>query len=123
MLAAGLAALASLSFALGAPEHVDTAWLAQGFFLAVALAELALAVALIAWTWPGELPFRIGPLVVIGAYLVAASVLVYLLVLAGGGTHGGHDPAAGPRPVDLLTKGAEVGLFAVLVWLRTLIPD
>ena len=122
--AAGLAATASLAVALGASEHIDDAWVVRGVFLAVALAEMALAVVLVAWTWPAELPVQIGPVLLGGAILAGASVVGDLMTLAGVGTHVAHDPgsvAAGPRAVDVLTKGAELGLAAVLLRLRALL--
>ena len=127
-LAAGLAAFASLAFAFASPAHVEDGWEYRGFFLAVAVAEMALAILLIAWSW------RTAPLserelrsahavVVVGAIVAAAGVAAYFVLLVTGLQHAGHSPesaAAGPALLDIVTKVAEIALVAVLVRLAVL---
>jgi hypothetical protein len=127
-LAAGLAASASLAFALASPAHVEDGWEYRGFFLAVAFAEMALGVALIVWSWRTEplsgRDLRIArEAVVIGAIIAAASVIVYVVTSVTGVQHAGQSPetiAAGPAVLDILSKGAEVALVAVLIPLAIL---
>jgi hypothetical protein len=127
-LAAGLAAFASMAFALASPAHVEDGWEYRGFFLAVAVAEMALGVALIVWSWRTE-PLAEPDLrvrhaaVAIGAVLAAASVIVYLVSWVTGVQHAGHSAetiAAGPAVLDIVTKVAEVALVAVLIGLAIL---
>ena len=127
-LAAGLAAFASLAFALASPAHVEDGWEYRGFFLAVAVAEMALGVALIVWSWRTESlsgrDLRIArEAVVIGAIIAAASVMVYVVTWVTGVQHAGHSPetiAAGPAVLDIVSKGAEVALVAALIPLAIL---
>ena len=127
-LAAGLAAFSSLAFAMAIPAHVEDGWEYRGFFAAVAVAEMALAVALVAWSWRTEplsgrdlrLPHAA---VAYGAVIAAASVGVYFFTLVTGIQHAGHSAevvAAGPAPLDIVTKVAEIALVAVLVRLAIL---
>ena len=127
-LAAGLAAFSSLAFGLASPAHVEDGWEYRGFFLAVAVAEMALAVILVFWSWRTE-PMAERDLraahatVVVGASVTAASVVVYVILLVTGVQHAGHSPesaAAGPAALDVVTKVAEVALVAVLVRLAIL---
>ena len=126
--AAGLAALASLLFAFAIPAHVEDGWEYRGFFVVVAVAEMALALALVAWSWRTE-PLsgaelrRAHAVVAYGAAVPAASVLVYSFTLVTGIQHAGHSPeviAAGPAPLDIITKIVEVALVIVLVRLAML---
>jgi uncharacterized membrane protein len=127
-LAAGLAAAASLTFAFASPAHVEDGWEYRGFFLAVAVLEMALALWLTFWSWrldaTIERDLRTAHLVVvIGALAAAAGVAVYFLTLVTGIQHAGHSPeavAAGPAPLDLLTKAIEAALVVVLVWLAVI---
>ena len=130
-LAAGLAAFASLAFAFASPAHVEDGWGYRGFFLVVALAEMALSVALIVWSWRTEplsgpdLRFARGA-VEFGAIVAAASVLAYVATWVTGVQHAGHSPetiAAGPAVLDIVTKVAEVALLAVLLRLAALMSD
>lgn len=127
-LAAGLAAFGSLAFALASPAHVEDGWGYRGFFLAVAIAEMALGVALIVWSWRTE-PLSGRDLhvargaVEFGAIVAAASVLTYVVTWVSGVGHEGHSPetiAAGPALLDILTKVAEVALLVVLIRLAVL---
>ena len=127
-LAAGLAALSSLAFAFAIPAHVEDGWEYRGFFAAVAVLEMALAVALILWSWRTE-PLRGGDLrlahaaVAYGAVVAAASVFVYFFTLVTGIQHEGHSAevvAAGPAPLDIVTKVLEIALVVVLVRLAML---
>ncbi len=129
-LAAGLAAFASLAFAFASPAHVEDGWEYRGFFLAVAIAEMALSVALLVWSWRTE-PLSGRNLRVargaieFGAIVAAAGVLAYVATWVTGAQHAGHSPetiAAGPAVLDIVTKVAEVALFAVLLRLAILIP-
>lgn len=130
-LAAGLSTFASLAFALAAPEHVEDGWEYRGFFLAVAVAEMALGVALIVWSWRTEplsgRDLRVArEAVVIGAIVAAASVMVYVVTSVTGVQHAGHSPetiAAGPAVLDIVTKVAEVALVAVLIRLAILMSS
>ena len=127
-LAAGLAAFASLAFAFASPAHVEDGWEYRGFFLAVSVAEMALAVALVAWSWRTEAWSerdlrRAHGTVSIGAIVAAAGVVVYVVTLVTGVQHAGHSPesvAAGPAVLDVVTKVAEVALVAILVRLAIL---
>jgi hypothetical protein len=127
-LAAGLAAFASLAFALASPAHVEDGWEYRGFFLAVAIAEMALGVALIVWSWRteplAERDLRVAhAAVAIGAIVAAASVMVYVVTSVTGVQHAGHSAetiAAGPAVLDIVTKVAEVALVAVLIGLAIL---
>ena len=124
-LAAGLAAFSSLAFAFASPAHVEDGWEYRGFFLVVAAAEMALAVALLAWSWRSqpmsERDLRaLHGIVVVGAVVAAAGVIGYAFTLVTGIQHAGHSPesiAAGPAPLDLVTKVAEAALVIVLTWL------
>ena len=127
-LAAGLAAFSSLAFAFASPAHVEDGWQYRGFFLVIAAAEMAIAVALFAWSWRRE-PISEGDLrglhglVVVGAVVAAAGVIGYVFTLVTGIQHQGHSPesiAAGPAPLDLVTKVAEAALVVVLTWLAVL---
>ena len=127
-IAAGLAAFASLAFAFASPAHVEDGWEYRGFFLVIAMVEMALAVVLTVWSWRSE-PLserdqRIAhAIVVLGALVAAAGALVYVVTLVTGMQHAGHSPetiAAGPAPLDLVTKAAEVVLVIVLVRLAAL---
>jgi hypothetical protein len=127
-LAAGLAALSSLAFAFAIPGHVEDGWEYRGFFAAVAVLEMALAVALIVWSWRTE-PLRGGDLrlphaaVAYGAVIAAASVFVYFFTLVTGIQHEGHSAevvAAGPAALDIVTKLLEIALVVVLVRLAML---
>jgi hypothetical protein len=128
-LAAGLAAFASLAFAFASPAHVEDGWQYRGFFLAVAVAEMALAVALLTWSWRGERlvgrPLRtVWSAVQYGAIVAAAGVLVYVVTWVTGIQHEGHSAesiAAGPAPLDIVTKVAEVALVIVLIRLAMVI--
>lgn len=130
-LAAGLAAFASLAFALASPAHVEDGWEYRGFFLAVAVAEMALGVVLIVCSWRPEplsgRDLRVGRgAVEFGAIVAAASVMVYVVTWVTGVQHAGHGPetiAAGPAVLDIVTKVVEVALFAVLIRLAVLISD
>ena len=127
-LAAGLAVFASLAFALASPAHVEDGWEYRGFFLAVAVAEMALGVALVVWSWRREplsgRDLRIArAAVVFGAIIAAASVMVYVVTSVTGVQHAGHSPetiAAGPAVLDIVSKGAEVALVAALIPLAIL---
>lgn len=127
-LAAGLAAFASLAFAFASPAHVEDGWEYRGFFLVVAVVEMALAVWLVSWSWRAdslsERDLRVAHgSVVVGALVAAAGVLVYFVTLVTGIQHAGHSPetvAAGPALLDLVTKGAEVALAVVLVRLAVI---
>ncbi|MGZ8475790.1 MAG: hypothetical protein ACXWWQ_06155 [Candidatus Limnocylindria bacterium] len=130
-MAAGLAAFASLAFAFASPAHVEDGWEYRGFFLAVAVAEMALAVALIVWSWRPE-PLSGRDLrvargaVELGAIIAAAGVLVYVTTWVTGVGHAGHSPetiAAGPAALDIVTKVAEVALLVVLIRLATLMSS
>ncbi len=122
-LAAGLAAFASLAFAFASPAHVEDGWQYRGFFLAVAVAEMVLAVALLTWSWRGEglvgRPLRAAwSAVQYGAIVAAAGVLVYVVTWVTGMQQQGHSAesiAAGPAVLDLVTKAAEVALVIVLI--------
>ena len=126
--AAGLAAFASLAFAMASPAHVEDGWEYRGFFVAVAVAEMALALLLAAWAWrtaPWSDPdLRVAHgVAVIGAVVAGAGVAVYLLTWVTGVQHAGHSPevtAAGPAVLDVVTKAVEVALLAVLVRLAIL---
>lgn len=127
-LAAGLAAFASLAFGMASPAHVEDGWEYRGFFLVVAVAEMALAVLLAAWAWRtaawSDPDLRVAhAAVVIGAVVAGAGVAVYLLTWVTGVQHAGHSPevaAAGPAVLDVVTKFVEVALVAVLVRLAML---
>ena len=130
-LAAALAAFASLAFAFASPAHVEDGWEYRGFFLAVAVAEMALGVALLVWSWRTE-PLSGRDLrvargaVEFGAIVAAASVMVYVVTWVTGVGHEGHSPetiAAGPAVLDLVTKVAEVALLVVLVRLAILVSS
>jgi FtsH-binding integral membrane protein len=130
-IAAALAGLASLAFAFAIPAHVEDGWEYRGFFLVVAVAEMALAIVLAAMASaegrPSARARRIGhATVAYGALLVAASVAVYFLTLVTGIQHAGHSAevvAAGPAPLDLLTKALETALVGVLARLAILTSD
>jgi hypothetical protein len=117
-LAAALAAIASLTFALAAPEHLEDAWLARGFFVAVATAEMGLAAVLASLAGSSERdPDRVRSIVMVGTAVAGAGVLAFMATLAGGwqhgadmGTHGG-----GPTLLDVAARLAEVALIVVLV--------
>jgi hypothetical protein len=128
--AAALAAFASLAFAFASPAHVEDGWEYRGFFLAVAVAEMALAVGLTVWSWRSaplsgrELRFARGA-VELGAIVAAAGVLVYVATWVTGAGHEGHSPetiAAGPAVLDIVTKVAEVALVVALMRVTTLMP-
>jgi hypothetical protein len=129
-LAAALAAFASLAFAFASPAHVEDGWEYRGFFLVVAVAEMALAVGLIAWSWRRDrlsgrdLRLARGA-VELGAIVATAGVLVYVATWVTGVGHEGHSPetiAAGPAVLDIVTKIAESALLVVLIRLGTLMP-
>jgi hypothetical protein len=127
-LAAGLAAFASLAFAFASPAHVEDGWEYRGFFLAVAVAEMALAVGLVAWSWRTDAwserdVGRVHQAISVGAIVAGAGVVVYVVTLVTGAQHAGHSPesvAAGPNVLDVVTKVAEIMLVAVLVRLAIL---
>ncbi len=127
-LAAGLAAFASLAFAFASPAHVEDGWEYRGFFLAVAVAEMSLGVALIVWSWRTEPLSGRGLRVArgaveLGAIVAAASVMVYVVIWVTGVGHAGHSPetiAAGPAVLDIVTMVAEVALLVVLIRLAIL---
>jgi hypothetical protein len=127
-LAAGLAAAASLAFALASPAHVEDGWEYRGFFLVVAMVEMALAVWLIVWAWGrGTLTERdrgvLRRATVIGAIAATAGIVVYFAMLATGVQHAGHSPeavAAGPAPLDVATRVIELALVAALIRLGML---
>jgi hypothetical protein len=122
-LAAALAAFASLAFAFASPAHVEDGWEYRGFFLAVAVVEMGVAVLLVARSWRtdplAESDLRIvHGAAVIGALVAAAGVVVYFFTLVTGIQHTGHSAeavAAGPALLDLVTKAAEAVLVVVLV--------
>ena len=127
-LAAGLAAFASLAFAFASPAHVEDGWEYRAFFLAVAVAEMALAVGLVAWSWRTDAWSerdlgRVHQAISVGAVVAAAAVVVYVVTLVTGVQHAGHSPesvAAGPAALEVVTKVVEVALVAVLVRLAML---
>ena len=127
-LAAVLAAFSSLAFAFASPAHVEDGWEYRGFFLVVAAGEMALAVVLLAWSWRSA-PFTerdvrgLHGIVVVGAVVAATGVIAYVFTFVTGIQHVGHSPetiAAGPAPLDLVTRVAEAALVAVLTWLAVL---
>ena len=127
-LGAALAALASLAFAFASPAHVEDGWLYRGFFLVIAVAEMGLALALLAWSWrtapmSGRDERLLHGIAVAGAAVAAAGVVVYFVTLTTGIQHEGHSAesiAAGPAALDLVTKAVEVALVVVLVRLAML---
>jgi hypothetical protein len=123
VVAAGLAAFSSLAFAFASPAHVEDGWQYRGFFLVVAVAEMALALVLLAWSWRtapmSERDERLlHGIAVAGAAVAAAGVIVYFVTLVTGIQHEGHSAesiAAGPAVLDLVTKALEAALVVVLV--------
>jgi hypothetical protein len=80
------------------------------------------------WSWRTE-PLRGGDLrlahaaVAYGAVIAAASVFVFIFTLVTGIQHEGHSAevvAAGPAPLDIVTKVLEIALVVVLVRLAML---
>ena len=124
VLAAALAAAASLAFAFASPAHVEDGWEYRGFFLLVATLEMGLAVWLFGRRTDDER--AVHRAAIAGAILAAASVAVYVLTYVTGVQHAGHSAetiAAGPAPLDILTRVVEVALVAVLVRLAMLTSE
>lgn len=125
-LAAGLAALASLAFAFASPAHVEDGWEYRGFFLVIAIVEMGLALWLVARPGGAGDERGLRRAAIVGAIAASAGVAVYLLTLVTGIQHAGHSPetiAAGPAPLDVVTKIVEVALAGVLIRIVMLVPS
>jgi hypothetical protein len=119
-LGAALAAVASVSFALGAPGHVDGSWPYPAFFVTVAAAEMAVAVVLVLAARPADrrsVPDRrmLRAASLMGA-IVAFAALTVFLATVGDTAHVGQS-GDGTQGADLVSRVAELALLAVLVWL------
>lgn len=126
--AAGLSASASLLFALGIPEHVVQSEADRAFFVAVAVAEMALAVVLGTAPWafasrsPRDLQ-RLRAVSAAGIIVASAGVAVFVATQVAGTSHHGPQDEAALDIVGLLPRLVEVALIVVLARLHVRARD
>jgi hypothetical protein len=130
--AAGLSALASVLHGIVAPEHTHEGWAYAAVLVVAAVAQMLLAVALLAappWgqrsgSGPSEVrTVRTAQAVyLLGAVGTAAIVVLYLTTRTADIHHGGHGAGVvlDGGTIDVVSRAAELALIGVLARLYQL---